>query len=74
MRVTLAGLRIVVYPNDHPPAHVYVLGPRWVLVVELLDLQVREAIRCSEHEARKVLRLVESYRDELIDAWRRFHG
>jgi hypothetical protein len=23
----VGGLRVVIYPNDHPPAHVHVLGP-----------------------------------------------
>jgi hypothetical protein len=23
----IGSLRVVIYPNDHPPAHVYVLGP-----------------------------------------------
>ena len=30
------GVRVVIYPNDHPPAHVHVLGPGWVLVINLL--------------------------------------
>jgi hypothetical protein len=30
-----AGLRVVIYPNDHPPAHVYVLGPGWLVVINL---------------------------------------
>jgi hypothetical protein len=30
-------LRVVVYPNDHPPPHAHVLGPGWELRVELSD-------------------------------------
>jgi len=68
------GLRVVVYPNDHPPAHVHVLGPAWVLVINLLGPEVREAIGCDEREAGRVLRLVAGHREAVIDAWRRFHG
>ena len=28
-------LRLVVYENDHPPAHVHVLGPGWEIRIEL---------------------------------------
>jgi Domain of unknown function (DUF4160) len=68
------GLRIVIYPNDHPPAHVHVLGPGWVVVVNLIEVTVRETIGCDEREARRVVRLVAGQRKLLMDAWRRFHG
>jgi hypothetical protein len=29
----IGGLRVVIYPNDHPPAHVHVLGPGWLVVI-----------------------------------------
>lgn len=28
-------LRLVVYPNDHPPPHAHVLGPGWEIRIEL---------------------------------------
>lgn len=68
------GLRVVIYPNDHPPAHVHVLGPGWVVVINLVGLEVREAIGCDERDARQVVRLVAGHREILMDAWRRFHG
>lgn len=70
----IEGLRVVVYPNDHPPAHVHVIGPGWVVVVNLIDLDLREAIGCNEAEARRVLRLVAAHRGALLEAWRRWHG
>ena len=70
----IGSLRVLIYPNDHPPAHVHVLGPGRVVVIDLIGPKVREAIGCSEHEARRVLRLVEDHRAELMEAWRRFHG
>ena len=68
------GLRVVIYPNDHPPAHVHVLGPGWVVVINLIELEVREAIACDEREARRVLRLIAGHQATLMEAWRRFHG
>lgn len=70
----LDGLRIVIYPNDHQPAHVHVLGPGWEAVVDLDELKLREAIGCGERDAEKVLRLVGERRSELLEAWRRIHG
>ena len=33
----LANLRLVIYPNDHPPPHTHALGPGWELRIELSD-------------------------------------
>jgi Domain of unknown function (DUF4160) len=68
------GLRVVIYPNDHPPAHVHILGPGWVVVIDLIELKVRECIGCDEREARRILRLIAGHQGTLMDGWRRFHG
>ena len=68
------GLRVVIYPNDHPPAHVHVLGPGWVVVINLIGPVVHEVINCSEREARRALRLITSHKAELMDVWNRLHG
>ena len=28
-------LRLVIYPNDHPPPHTHVIGPGWEIRIEL---------------------------------------
>jgi len=68
------GLRVVTYPNDHPPAHVHVIGRGWVVVVDLIGPEIREVIGCNEREARRVLRLVADRQMMLMEAWRRYHG
>jgi len=68
------GRRVVIYPNDHPPAHVHVLGPGWVVVISLIELEVREVVGCDQREARHALRLVACHRETLMNTWRRFHG
>ena len=70
----IKGWRVVIYPNDHDPAHVHVLGPGWVVVVNLIGMQVREVIRADERTAYEVLRQLASYQDALLAEWRRFHG
>jgi hypothetical protein len=68
------GLRVAIYPNDHPPAEVHVIGPGWVVVINLIGPEVRELIGCNEAEARRVLRLIDGDRETLMVAWRRLHG
>jgi hypothetical protein len=45
-----------------------------MVVVNLIELKLREAIGCNEPEARRVLRLVADHRAALLESWRRFHG
>ena len=47
--------------------------PGWVMVVNLLGLEVRETIGCTEQEARRVLRLIEAHQADLMEAWKRHH-
>ena len=68
------GWRFVVYHNDHTPAHVHVLGPGWIVVVELTEPNVREVIGASERQANQVLKVVSDHRQALLDAWRHLHG
>jgi hypothetical protein len=70
----LDGLRIVVYPNDHRPEHVHVIGPDWEVVIDLISLDIREAVGCAERAARCALRLAVEHRETLLEAWRRIHG
>lgn len=66
------GLRVVVYPNDHSPPHVHVIGPGWVVV--LAGPNIREAIGCNEADARRALHLVAGHQAALMEAWMRHHG
>ncbi len=71
----VGGMRFVVYPNDHLPAHVHVLGPGWIVVVNLQGPKVREVVGpCTQRDARRVLDLAVEHRAALLEAWRQFHG
>lgn len=65
---------MVIYPNDHAPAHVHAIGPGWVVVVNLIGMKVREVVRADERTANEVLRLLLPYQDALLTDWKRFHG
>jgi len=51
-----------------------VIGPDWEAVINLSDLELREAIGCDERVARRALGLVGDHRELLLTAWRRIHG
>lgn len=71
----IGGLRFVVYPNDHSPAHVHVVGPGWTVVVNLHGPHLREVVGpCSQRDAKRVLELAEQHGAALLEGWRRFHG
>jgi len=65
---------LVIFPNDHPPAHVHVLGPGWVVVVNLIGMHIREVIHANERTANEVLNQLASHKDALLAEWRRLHG
>ncbi|HEY1932510.1 MAG TPA: DUF4160 domain-containing protein [Acetobacteraceae bacterium] len=64
----------MIYQNDHPPAHVHVLGPGWAVVVELHTLEVRQNLRASEIQARQVARIIAEHQEPLLHAWRQLHA
>ncbi len=35
--IRVNALRLVIYPNDHEPPHVHVMGPGWELKVRLKE-------------------------------------
>lgn len=72
----IGGWRFVVYLNDHPPAHVHVMGPGWSVVINVAGLvEVREVVgTCAERDARRALALAEAHQETLLEAWKKHHG
>jgi hypothetical protein len=70
--------RIMIYTNDHRPAHVHVLeGPRQA-VFELNypggPIDLRENYGFSWPQVNRVARLLQSHDQLLCAAWREIHG
>src|SRR5437762_12280376 len=71
------GLRVVIYPNDHRPAHVHVIGAGGEAVFFLScpggPPELRESHRFSVREANRIDRAVESARAFVqgmeVDPW-----
>jgi Domain of unknown function (DUF4160) len=73
--IRVGRLRWVIYPNDHPPPHVHVIGPGWEIRIELLDPPSLLSIAGSPKAGNMVDALVgiANHLDELRQLWSRLH-
>jgi hypothetical protein len=73
--IRIGRLRWVIYPNDHPPPHVHVIGPGWELRIELLDppslLSVAGTAKAKDMVA--ALMGTAEFLDELRLLWSKLH-
>jgi hypothetical protein len=74
----LDGLRVVVYPNDHRPAHVHVIGCGCEEVFNLNRLfgpvELRENYGFSSKELSRILDELIANAKHLCGAWEDIHG
>jgi hypothetical protein len=72
------GLRVVIYPNDHRPAHVHVMGRGceavFVLNNPVGSEKLRENYGFSRRELRQIVKVLTDHRTELSAAWESIHG
>ena len=72
------GLRVVVYPNDHRPAHVHVIGRGCEAVFNLHcpdgPPELRENYGFSNHELNEIARALIRMLASLCAAWSNIHG
>lgn len=76
--LTIFGLRVVIYPNDHRPAHVHVQGNGCEAVFNLHcqngPPELRENYGFSQKELGKIVGGLVANLTELCAAWRQIHG
>lgn len=74
----VGGIRIVIYPNDHRPAHVHVVGRGREAVFNLRcptgPVAIRENYGFSKREARKIQDFLTENLMQLCGAWEEIHG
>lgn len=65
--------RVVIYPNDHRPSHVHVIGPDWEAVFNLNcpegPVELREAYELGRKAINQIEREIEAARAVLCVAW-----
>jgi hypothetical protein len=72
------GYEIVIFLNDHVPAHVHVFAGGREAVVDLHcpegDPEIREFYRFKVRELKPILRLVKQHQEQLCAMWKVIHG
>jgi len=72
------GLRVVIYPNDHWPPHVHVIGPDREARIALGDAGQHPSVLTNEGLSRRQLAAalieIEQNRALLLQRWREIHG
>ena len=72
------GLRVVIYPNDHRPAHVHIVGNGCEAVFQLHcpegPPELRENYGFSKKDLMKVLQELAASLATLCQQWRQIHG
>lgn len=75
--LTIFRLRVVVYFNDHTPAHVHVLGNKCEAVFDLNcpdgPVQLRRNFGFSKKELARMGPEVQSHIGELCEKWSQIH-
>jgi hypothetical protein len=72
------GLRVVVYPNDHRPAHVHVIERGYEAVFNLNcpagPVALRENYGFSRREISHIESVLTEHLGELCRTWEQIHG
>jgi len=74
----IGGFRFVIYPNDHRPPHIHVIGQGHEAVSALGypsgPVLLRENYGFPRLVLKKIAELVEGHLGELCGAWEGLHG
>ncbi len=74
----LRGWRVVIYPNDHRPPHVHVLGPtehaRFELLCDLGQLRLMSNISFTLNQLQQIATYLAKHLRHLCQEWARIHG
>lgn len=73
----LGGLRLVIYPNDHSPEHVHVIGADAEAVFELHcptgPVALRESYGFTPRQLRRLVSELTAHLHTLCSEWERIH-
>ena len=74
----ISGLRVTVYPNDHRPAHVHVIGADCEAVFNLRcpagPPELRENYGFTRSAVARIEKELVAHQEDLCRAWRQIHG
>jgi len=73
----IGSYRIMVYPNDHGPAHVHAVGAghaKFLLGSEPNEVRLFEQEGISARDLRRIAEAIIDRHPECLSGWREFHG
>jgi hypothetical protein len=71
------GLRVIIFSNDHEPAHVHVFGDGQAKINLVGPKEKPELVWAAgmkRNEVRRAMALVAEHRAEFLARWREIHG
>ena len=68
------GFRFMIYVDDHAPAHVHAIGADCMIRIGLDPLAVLSTVGAKANDVRRAVEIASRRRDELLAAWRTYHG
>ena len=65
---TFDGIKIYIYPGEHPPPHVHVIYAEFVALITIEPAKIDKGYLPVSVE-RRVLEWVADHREKLLEAW-----
>jgi hypothetical protein len=69
-----SGVEVVIYLNDHLPAHVHAFAGGGEAKINLDPVEVVQVWKMSKATARKAKRVVVEHQDYLLEKWEEING
>ena len=67
------NMRVVVYPSDHQPPHVHVIGPEAEAKFRIEDLHCFYCRGFTRRHIEELRAFLEPRKDQLKEAWETYH-
>ena len=68
------NLKIYIYPNDHIPPHIHVVGPDCEAKINIQTLECFANYGFSKRDIRRISAFIEDNIDLIREAWEEYHG
>jgi len=67
------NLKIYIYPKDHVPPHVHVVGPDCEARFYILSIECYQSYGFSRKDLKRLSKFLEENIDLLVQAWEDYH-
>ena len=67
------NLRFIIYPNDHPPAHIHILGPDAECKIQIKDIKLISSKGFSLKDIKRISHYISENIELISSAWEDIH-